>query len=76
MEIPPPSPCSPALPHHLDDLGVERLNENATVCGYALHQFVEGCSLDLLALEVGNTIQEVEEDGALLELLAQKIVQL
>lgn len=62
--------------YHLYGLWVEGLDEDPPARGHALHQLVERGALDLLPLQVGHAVQEVEHHAALLQLLAEQVVQL
>ena len=60
--------------YHFDDFGIQGFGEHAPGGRDVVHYLVEACPLDLLALEVGDRIHEVEDDAALLEFADEKIL--
>ena len=60
--------------HHFDDLWVRRLGEHRPGGRDVVDEFVETGALDLLALEVGDRVHEVEYHAALLELLDEQVL--
>lgn len=62
--------------YHLYSLGVERLYEDSSACGHALHQLVERRTFDLLPFQVSHAVQEIKQHAALLQLLTEQVVQL
>ena len=61
---------------HSDDLRVHGLREDAPARGDVVHNLVERSPLDLLALEVGHRIHEVEPDAALPQLSDEQLLLL
>ena len=61
---------------HSDDLRVHGLREDAPAGGDVVHNLVERGSLDLLPLEVGHRIHEVEPDTALSQLSDKQLLLL
>lgn len=62
-------------PYHLNGLRVERLDEDSFAGGHVLHQLVERRSLDLFPVQVGHAVQEVKGHAALLQLLAEEVME-
>lgn len=62
--------------YHFYSLWVQRLYEDSSARGHALHQLVERRTFDLLSLQVSHTVQEIKQHTALLQLLAEQIMQL
>ena len=61
---------------HSDDLRVHGLREDASAGGDVVNNLVERGPLDLLALEVGHRIHEVEPDTALPQLPDEQLLLL
>lgn len=64
----------PPFSYHLYSLWVERLYEDSSASGHALHQLIERRTFDLLPLQVGHTVQEIKQHAALLQLLTEQIM--
>jgi hypothetical protein len=62
--------------YHANDFRVDSLGEDAAARCDVVHDFVEGGPLDLLALEVGDRVHEVEADAALPELPDEQLLLL
>lgn len=67
---------SAVYPHHVGDLRVRRLHQHPSVGGNIVHELVERRPLDLLTLQVGHRVVEVEEHAALLEFLGEQFLLL
>lgn len=61
---------------HGDDLRVDGLGETALGDAYVVDNLVQASSLDLLALEIGDRIHEVENDAALFQLFNKQLLLL
>lgn len=59
---------------HGDDLRVHGLGEARLGHAYVIDDLVEACALDLLALQVGHRVHEVEHHTALLQLLYEQLL--
>lgn len=70
------NPKPPLLLYHLYSLRVERLYEDSSARGHALHQLVERRTFDLLPFQVSHAVQEIKQHAALLQLLTEQVVQL
>ena len=65
------------LTTHSTHLGVDGVSEDAPVVGHELHHLLQRRPLHLLPLEVGQGVRdEVEEDGALPDLLDEQLLLL
>ena len=62
--------------YHSDNFWINSLCENAPAGGDVVHNLVERGSLDLLPLEVGHRIHEVEPDTALSQLSDKQLLLL
>lgn len=65
-----------AATYHSYDFRVHGLCEHAPSVRDVHGQIVEGCSLDLLALQIGHRVHEVERDAALPQLPDEQILLL
>ena len=61
---------------HPNDLRVHCLREDTSTRSDVVHNLVERGPLDLLALEVGHRIHEVEPDAALSQLSDEQLLLL
>lgn len=59
--------------HHIYDLGIHILSDNASLGGDILEHFMKSLGLDLLALELRARIVEIEQDFALGQFLDEKL---
>ena len=62
--------------HHANNLRINGLREDAPAGGDVVDDLVEGGPLDLLALEVGHGVHEVEADAALAQLPDEQVLLL
>ena len=62
--------------YHPDDFGVDGLREHTPAGCDVVDDLVERLPLDLLALEVGHRVHEVEADAALPQLTDEQVLLL
>lgn len=62
--------------YHLDDFGIHRLCEDAPSARYVIDQLVQRATLDLLPLEIGHGVHEVEGHAALPQLSDEQLLLL
>lgn len=62
--------------HHFDDLWVDGLRKHAAAGRNVFDQLVESASLDLLALQIGHGVHEVERHAALAQFADQQLLLL
>lgn len=62
--------------HHTNNLRVHGFGENASTVRNIHGQIVEGGPLDLLALQIGHGVHEVERDAALSEFANEELLLL
>ena len=65
--------CVCVCSHHFDDLRVGLFRQVAPAHGHVVHQLVEGGTLVLLHLQVGQRVHEVKHSTALLQLLQEQL---
>lgn len=67
------SPGQAPPTHHFDHLGIGLLCQVAPADGHVVHQLVERGALVLLHLQVRQSVHEVEDGAALLQLLQEQL---
>jgi hypothetical protein len=66
--------CVGMLPHHSDDFRVDGLRQHTPARRDVVDDLVERGSLNLLSLEVGHGVHEVEADAALAQLADEQVL--
>lgn len=59
--------------HHRNNFGIDLLRDDTSLGGDVLQHLVQRLTLDALALQIRARVVEVEDDGALLELVDEEI---